>query len=66
MGGRERTAFFVSALDYSALEVGDDDLARFADAITGFWTAVPENIFFSEVGEAPKWLEKALRKEGHA
>lgn len=65
VGGRERPAFFVSALDYSALEVGDDDLARFADAITGFWTAVPRNIFFSQVGEAPKWFEKALRKEGH-
>ncbi len=66
VGGQELPAFFVSALDYSALEVSDDDLAAFAEAITAFWRAVPENIFFSQVGEAPKWLEKALRKEVRA
>ena len=66
VGGMERPAFFVSALDYSALVVSDDDLIRFAEAITAFWRTVPENIFFSQVGEAPKWLEKALRKEGRA
>lgn len=66
VGGGERPAFFVSALDYSALEVGDDDLASFAEAITSFWRGVPENIFFSQVGDTPKWLEKALQKEGRS
>ena len=56
-------AFFVSALDYSSLTVTDDDLSRFADAITAFWRELPENIFFSQVKEVPKWLERALRKE---
>ncbi|MCX9145914.1 hypothetical protein [Erythrobacter sp. WG] len=56
-------AFFVSALDYSSLSVSDDDLARFAEAITSFWRELPENIFFSQVKEVPKWLERALRKE---
>lgn len=56
-------AFFVSALDHSSLTVGDDDLARFSDAITTFWRELPENIFFSQVREVPKWLERALRKE---
>lgn len=56
-------AFFVSALDYSSLSVSDDDLTRFAASITAFWRELPENIFFSQVGEVPKWLEKALRKE---
>lgn len=63
VGGREQPAFFVSALDYTSLKVGDDDLASFADAITAFWRAVPENIFFSQVGDAPKWLERAVRRE---
>lgn len=56
-------AFFVSALDYSSLTVGDDDLARFSEAISAFWRELPENIFFSQVREVPKWLERALRKE---
>lgn len=66
VGGQERPAFFVSALDYSALEVSDDDLASFAEAITAFWRAIPENIFFSQVAGPPKWLENALRKEGRS
>ncbi|WP_421852654.1 hypothetical protein [Novosphingobium sp.] len=56
-------AFFVSALDYSSLAVSDDDLLRFADAITAFWNELPENIFFSQVSQVPKWLDRALRKE---
>lgn len=56
-------AFFVSALDYTSLTVTDDDLARFAEAITEFWRELPENIFFSQVAEVPKWLTRALAKE---
>lgn len=56
-------AFFVSALDYSSLRVVDDDLVRFADAITAFWRELPENIFFSQVSAVPKWLDRALSKE---
>ncbi len=63
VGGKDHPAFFVSALDYSALEVSDDNLASFAEAITAFWRALPENIFFSEVNDLPNWLDKALRKE---
>lgn len=56
-------AFFVSALDYSSLAVGDADLDRFASAITAFWRDLPENIFYSQVTEPPLWLDRALRKE---
>lgn len=63
VGAKERPAFFVSALDYSALEVSDDNLASFAEAITAFWRALPENIFFSQVGALPRWLDRALKKE---
>lgn len=59
----ELPAFFVSALDYSAMEVGDADVERFAAAITAFWGSLPENIFFSQVAEPPEWLKRALRKE---
>lgn len=56
-------AFFVSALDYTNLNVTDADLVRFADGISAFWRALPENIFFSQIPEPPMWLERALRKE---
>lgn len=56
-------AFFVSALDYTTLKVTDADLGRFAEAIVAFWRDLPENIFFSQIPEPPKWLERALRKE---
>lgn len=59
----EFAAFFVSALDYSAMTVTDDDLTRFAEAIVSFWRELPENIFFSQVAEVPRWLDRALRKE---
>lgn len=56
-------AFFVSALDYTTLNVCDADLVRFADAINAFWRGLPENIFFSQIPEPPAWLQRALRKE---
>ena len=56
-------AFFVSALDHSTMKVSDADLDRFANAITAFWRRLPENIYFSQIPEPPKWLERALRKE---
>ncbi|RGP41522.1 hypothetical protein BPTFM16_01828 [Altererythrobacter insulae] len=59
----EIPAFWVSALDYSSLSVSEDHLARFAKAITAFWQQLPENIYFSQVGQIPKWLDKALKRE---
>lgn len=61
--GGDLPAFFVSALDYTALTVNDSDLARFAAAITAFWRDLPENIFFSQISEPPRWLLRALEKE---
>ena len=62
--GQDRPAYFVSALDYTALKVSDDNLTSFAAAITAFWRQLPENVFFSQVSALPKWLDRALRKEG--
>ncbi|WBY17087.1 hypothetical protein PF049_02680 [Erythrobacteraceae bacterium WH01K] len=57
------SAFFVSALDYSALQVGEDHFARFAAAIGEFWRQFPENIYHSQVTGLPQWLEKAHKKD---
>jgi len=63
---RNLPAFFVSALDQTTLNVSDENLATFAEAITAFWRQLPENIFFSQVSSLPKWLDRALRKEREA
>lgn len=55
-------AFFVSALDYSALSVSDEDLAQFAAAIAAFWHDIPENIFFSQLSKPPRWVQQALER----
>ena len=59
----ELPGFFLSALDYTNLEVGDADLERFSDAIVAFWQDVPENVFFSQLSGEPKWLKKAVEKD---
>lgn len=55
--------FFLSALDYTNLEVSDADLERFSQAIISFWRDVPENVFFSQLSGEPKWLKKAVEKD---
>jgi hypothetical protein len=59
----ELPAFFVSALDFSALSVSNDDIDKFAAAIGAFWRDLPENIYFDQVAEPPKWVQRALFKE---
>ena len=59
----ELAGFFLSALDYTNLTLGDADLARFSEAIAAFWQDVPENTFFSQLTAAPAWLEKAVKKD---
>ena len=55
--------FFISALDYTNLEISDAKLDQFSDAIIAFWKDVPENTFFSQLSCEPKWLEKAVKKD---
>ena len=59
----ELPGFFLSALDYTNVEVTDADLNRFSDAIVAFWKDVPENVFFSQLSGEPKWLKKAVEKD---
>jgi hypothetical protein len=39
-----------------------EDLDRFFDAIAAFWPDVPEKHLRAQIGDLPKWLEKAHRK----
>jgi len=55
--------FFLSALDYTNLEIGDAQLDRFSNAIISFWRDVPENVFFSQLSGEPNWLKNAIIKD---
>ena len=63
-GHRPNTPEFLrSAMDYTDLAVNDEDLQRFADAISAFWRDVPENTFQSSITDEPDWVRKALAKD---
>lgn len=49
-------------LDYATLTVTDEELSRFATAITDFWRDVPESICFSLSRGVPDWLRNALSR----
>jgi len=49
--------------DPAHLEVTDDHLDEFSNAIIAFWQAVPDEISISEKTEVPKWFEKAMIKD---
>lgn len=55
--------FFLSALDYTCLEVSDADIDRFSHAIVSFWKDVPENVFFSQLSGEPNWLLRAVEMD---
>ncbi|WP_034299018.1 hypothetical protein [Herbaspirillum sp. RV1423] len=50
-------------IDYQQLKVSDENITVFAEAITAFWKAVPENIMNDVVGDLPKWFGKAWLKD---
>jgi hypothetical protein len=56
----------VDFIDYTDLNVSEDHINEFSDAIVAFWTDVPERIHEGQVGEMPKWFEKAWLKDGKA
>lgn len=49
--------------DHTHLQVSDDQLQAFSDAILAFWKDVPENILDSQLTDVPDWFEKALLKD---
>lgn len=56
-------AFIASGLDHTHLSISDAEIARFSAAIVAFWRDVPENTFDRQIGDAPAWLELALKKD---
>jgi hypothetical protein len=59
----ESLELFSPTPDYTNLEIGDDELERFSQAIISFWRDVPENVFFSQLTGEPKWLRNAVKKD---
>lgn len=53
----------VSHRDHTSLVVSEEQILGFSDAIVAFWQFVPENTFNTQIGDAPKWLEKAMKKD---
>lgn len=53
----------VKWLDYTYLQVTDQHLDEFSDAIIGFWRAIPERIDTESPGEFPDWLEREFKKD---
>lgn len=51
-----------SAPNHDDLHVSEEQFVEFADAITAFWNAVPENCYYSGLKEEPKWLDQLVKK----
>jgi hypothetical protein len=49
--------------DHSHLKVTDAQFQALSESILAFWGDVPESIFDTQVGDVPKWLEKAVRDD---
>lgn len=49
--------------DHTNLRVTEEQIQEFSDAIVAFWKDVPEHIHENQVGELPKWFEKAWLKD---
>lgn len=49
--------------DHTDLEVSEEQLQEFSDAIVAFWLAAPEDIYDDEIGEVPDWFGKAIQKD---
>src|SRR5690606_8879649 len=56
----------LSYLDYTHLQVSEDQLQDFSDAIVAFWKDVPEDIFDHNGLEVPDWFTKAMSDDQKA
>lgn len=45
------------------LNINDEDLQKFADAITNFWLDIPENTLDSQIANPPGWALEAINKD---
>ena len=53
-------------LDYTHLEVSEDQLQVFSDAIVAFWKDAPKDFFDHENLEFPEWLARAVSDDQQA
>lgn len=50
-------------LDYTHLDVSDEQIRLFSNTIENFWRDVPENVLASQVTSFPGWFEKSMNKD---
>ncbi|WP_282078640.1 hypothetical protein [Epibacterium ulvae] len=48
---------------YKHLNISDEDLDLFADAIKKFWKTLPEKVLDRQIEEPPSWLTKAIKQD---
>jgi hypothetical protein len=65
--GKTNQAFSgLGYLDYTHLEVSEDQIQDFSDAIVAFWNDVPKDIFDREDFEVPGWFARAVSDDQQA
>jgi len=50
-------------ISHDRLEIKDEEIELFSNAIVAFWNFIPENVYFSQIVKLPEWLEKAIEKD---
>lgn len=63
VGGVEGISLDMSYRDHTHLQVSDDQLTVFSNAILEFWRNVPANVISSQRTEVPDWFGKAIQKD---
>ena len=58
--GGSLTEPFFDFLDHTHLQVNDEHLQYFSDAIVRFWQDIPKDIYDQENSKVPEWLEKVF------
>ena len=48
---------------YRHLQVKDDHVDEFSNAIIGFWTALPAQVMQEDIREFPAWFDRAARRD---
>lgn len=54
---------FMNKPHHADLNITDDDLEHFSNAIIEFWKAVPERVLISQLNNPPKWFTKAKEND---
>lgn len=63
LAGLEGMSLDMSYRDHTHLQVSDDQLKAFSEAILAFWRNVPANVIDSQLTEVPDWFGRAIMKD---